>query len=168
MKSRSTEPALSCRFDVDLDWFTAITMLLRLTRPRILVIVFVLTLLFLGIYLFYKQIKSIPLHHHYNPALHYTPRIVHPLVVRLTNPGIGELTAPTIFHELTDAPSLNSWTTLPLLPNAASPKSLSPHVFSTSSVSSRERRALIRRFSPLALLGPAARHLVEVKFIVGY
>jgi hypothetical protein len=42
------------------------------------------------------------------------------------------------------------------------------HIFSTPSRTSRRRRDLIRRYSPLLSVPPEYRHLVELKFVLGH
>ena len=50
---------------------------------------------------------------------------------------------------------------------ATTPALLMLHIFSTVSDSSRRKRDLIRRYSPLQSIPMEYRHLVEVKFILG-
>lgn len=71
---------------------------------------------------------------------------------------------PTFVPELLAAPPMTSWETPQLEDGNAL---LFLHIFSTRSPKSRNRRNLIRQFSPLDILPQYRRNLVEVNFILG-
>ena len=109
-----------------------------------------------------------PAHHLHNGALHYTPTWSHGIVGTIFPNPAGPLDPPTIFDELQLAPPLDSWPTPQLDSTSNGPALLLLHVFSTSTTKSRERRKLIRNHSVLEHLDVRYRHLVEMKFVLGF
>ena len=109
-----------------------------------------------------------PAHHLHNGALHYTPTWSHGIVGSIFRNPAGPLDPPTIFDELELAPPLDSWPTPQLDSTSNGPALLLLHVFSTSTIKSRERRDLIRNHSVLEHLDVRYRHVVDMKFVLGY
>lgn len=126
-----------------------------------------LILLLIVTHLLRNSIRPIPSHHIYNGALSYTPRSVHWLV-GLIRPLDNLPCPPKFFKALLAPPPLESWVRTPLSDTRDSPRLLSLHIFSISSPSSRRRRYRIRRLSLIARIQPKYRHVVEIKFILGY
>lgn len=119
---------------------------------------------------FYHTHDLPPAHHLHNGALRYTPTWSHGLVGSVfRNPSENApLDPPTIIDELAAAPPLDSWSTPRLDTTTDGPALLMLHVFSTGTPQSRERRELIRRHSVLEHIAPRYRHLVQMRFVLGY
>lgn len=84
--------------------------------------------------------------------------------------------SPEVVPELLDAPWLKSWET-PVLQRPAkdanvlalkTPALVMLHIFSAPTRKGAERRAFIRKHHPLTSIPRGYRHLVEVKFVIGY
>lgn len=98
--------------------------------------------------------------------------------------GTFEHSEPPIWiHEIYEAPHMSTWPTPQLSaptyhssgvdlishgpPLYSSPSLLKLHIFSTIRNTSRPKRDIIRRLSPIYTIPEQYRHLVEVKFVMG-
>jgi hypothetical protein len=143
-----------------------------------------------------RQYEMPPMHHLHNGAMRYTPDWSHGLVsIIFPSPEQKELEAPYLFDGILQAPwpggyplpelklpqtlsqnrlendasnfsrPLSSYSTDPTSEPAAF---LMLHIFSTPRSQSRHKRQFIRHHSPLASVPLSHRHLVEIKFVIGY
>jgi hypothetical protein len=144
-----------------------------------------------------QQYEMPPMHHLHNGAMRYTPDWSHGLVsIIFPSPEQKELEAPYLFDGILQAPWPGGYPLPELkLPqtlsqnhlekeasNSSHPLSsysstdptsepaafLMLHIFSTPRSQSRHKRQFIRNHSPLASVPLSHRHLVEVKFVIGY
>ena len=107
-------------------------------------------------YYFHNWYDSLPWPFHHRAAK-YINHPIHP-------------DRPAVIPELLTAPRLSSWH-LPKLARGGTHEGaalLKLQIFSTPRERWAERRKLIRAHHPLSLVPPQYRHLVEVKFVLGY
>lgn len=148
-------------------------------RPRVIfpaILVIVLTTVFILLRRIYTSGSE---HDFHNLALHHTPPLLHPWISPLL-PLHRHVPnhPPDPIQELLNATWPGAWPVPKLTTpqydddggrrELVSPALVMLHIFSTSSAKSRARRALIRRNHPLRSVPRAYRHLVEVKFVLGY
>ena len=159
---------------------------LRALRPRLLLclLVPVLLLALVG-KTAWHYLHQIPVSQLRSSALHHSPDWVRPWVYKLMPYEDGNY-APRLHPELLAAPWAGSWTLPALGPpryRAGVPRSPEPgmprpndlassaflmlHIFSTPTAKSRERRALLRRLSPILNVDPGWRHLIDIRFVLG-
>lgn len=139
---------------------------IRASPKRIILLSIVTTLIFYLLYLAQSTLRTAPAHHVHNAAYTYTPQWVHGTLNKIL--PVPQLSPPTIFDGILSSTPMEWWEVPQPSNDTHDDAVVLLHVFSTPQPHSRQRRDLIRQHSTLKWIPEGYRHLVEVKFVVGY
>ncbi|WWC85862.1 uncharacterized protein L201_000729 [Kwoniella dendrophila CBS 6074] len=147
---------------------------LRIRRPTTIILALFSIIILANIGYTLYPYSQVPSHHRYNAIFEKTPTWTHPLWQKIMYSPAGLIEAPPIIEGLRNAPWAGSWE----LPRLSVPKSsknttTTPalamiHIFSMPNKKSRQRRNLIRKLNLLEAIPDEYKHLVEIKFVLGY
>lgn len=84
------------------------------------------------------------------------------------NPNLSKLGMPVIFDELAAAPPLDTWRTPVVSLERGGTALMFLHIFSSISPEARAKRELIRDLTILQHVNERYRHLIDIKFVIGY